>query len=71
MASGTGWVQATINSTTYGSVTLPQYPVVVGSPTPTITAIKVSGSGSQHIMTLLLHFMPEQLIIGMLIMYLI
>jgi subtilisin family serine protease len=43
--SGTGWVQATINSTTYGSVTLPQYPVVVGSPTPTITAIKVSGSG--------------------------
>ena len=42
--SGTGWVQATV-STTCGSDTLPQYPVVVGSPTPAITAVKTSGSG--------------------------
>jgi hypothetical protein len=30
--NGSGWVQATINSTTCGSVTLPQYPVWVGTP---------------------------------------
>jgi lysyl endopeptidase len=30
--SGSGWVQATINSSTCGSVTLPQYPVWVGTP---------------------------------------
>ena len=42
--NGTGWIQATVSSSC-GSVTLPQYPVVVGSPTPAITAVKTSGSG--------------------------
>lgn len=40
-ASGTGWVQATINSTSCGSVTLPPYSVWAG--TPQITNKKVDG----------------------------
>jgi lysyl endopeptidase len=32
--NGSGWVQASINSTTCGSVTLPQYTVWVGNPIP-------------------------------------
>lgn len=42
-SSGSGWVQATLSSGC--SPTVPQYPVLVGSPTPSITAIKVSGPG--------------------------
>ena len=45
---GTGWLQATINSTTCGSVTLPQYPVWVGVPyINPATIVFTNGVGGQ------------------------